>query len=99
MDDINKLVVECVGTFFLILIILHSLNDNRIGAIGICVTLLILIYLGGNISGANYNPAVTIAMILNNKINYMLGMLYIVAQLLGALLAVLFNNTILKAKN
>lgn len=99
MDDIHKLIVETIGTFVLLSVILHSANDNRIGPIGISSTLLAVIYLGASTSGAHYNPVVTVTMILNNKISANLGIFYILAQLFGGIFAFLFNKIILASKN
>jgi len=96
MSDIEKLILECVGTFVFLSVILHSTNDSRIGPIGIAVALLAVIYLGASISGAHYNPAVTFAMMMDKKITVYLGISYIIAQLMGALYAFLFNYLILK---
>ena len=60
----NKYIVEFIGTFFLILII--GLTGNPV-AIGLGLS--VLIYMGAHISGAHYNPAVTLAMFLNEEIS------------------------------
>jgi glycerol uptake facilitator-like aquaporin len=99
MENINKLIVETVGTFILLSVILHSLNDKRIGPIGISSTILAIIYLGSSTSGAHYNPVVTVTMILNNKISANLGIFYILAQLFGGIFAFLFNKIVLTSKN
>jgi aquaporin Z len=94
--DNNTLLVEFLGSFFFISIILHSIENKSIGAPGIAVALLATIYFGGTISGAHYNPAVTIAMMLENKLTIALGALFIISQIAGALVAVKFNANILK---
>ncbi len=96
MSDTQKLLVEAVGTFILLSIIFHSIDNPSIGPIGIAVALLTVIYLGGDISGAHYNPAVTFAMFMDNKIPMYLGLSYIVAQLIGAYGAYMFNKEVLK---
>ena len=53
----KKYIVELIGTFFLVLII--GLTENPI-AIGL--GLAVLVYMGAHISGAHYNPVVTLAM-------------------------------------
>jgi len=45
--------------------------------------LMVLIFMGGHVSGAHYNPAVTVAVFLRGKIAKGLGFWYIVFQLLG----------------
>jgi aquaporin Z len=99
MKYISELIVEGVGTFFFLTVILKSNADKTIGPIGVAVALLAAIYMGDTVSGAHYNPAVTASMILDNKITFYLGMCYIMAQLLGAFSAYLFNDIILRIKN
>jgi aquaporin Z len=94
--DNKKLLVEFVGSFFFIVVILNSMNDNKIGPHGIAIALLAVIYFGGNISGAHFNPAVTWAMILENKLAFNLGVSYIISQLSGAYTAYQFNSLVLK---
>jgi len=99
MEDLNKIIVEFIGTFILLSVILHSAHDKTIGAIGIAATVLAVISLGASISGAHYNPAVTFAMIFENKITTSLGLFYVLAQLLGAFSAFLFNHIVLSQNN
>lgn len=96
MSDTQKLLVEAVGTFVLLVIIFHSADNPLIGPIGIAVALLTAINLGVDISGAHYNPAVTFAMFIDNKIPMYLGLSYIAAQLIGAYSAYMFNKEVLK---
>ena len=78
----KKYINEFIGTFFLVLTI--ALTGNPI-AIGFVLT--VLVYMGGYISGAHYNPAVTLAMLLVKKIDKGEAMKYIIAQLLGGFIA------------
>ena len=75
----KKYIIECIGTYFLILII--GLTGNPI-AIGIGLS--ILVYMGAHISGAHYNPAVSLAMIIRGKITIMECLKYILSQCIGA---------------
>lgn len=92
----EKLIVEIIGTFLLICVILHSRTDNKIGYLGIAAALFVAINIGASISGAHYNPVVTFVMILENKITFTLGILYILAQITGAFTALKFNNMVLE---
>lgn len=60
------------------------------GVLGIAIAfgfvLLFLVYAIGGISGCHINPAVTIAMMATKKIEIGLGVLYMIAQVLGAIL-------------
>ena len=93
-----KLVVEAVGTFFFLSVILHSLNDSTIGPFGVATALLAVIYFGNSVSGAHFNPAVTFAMVTENRLPIAVGILYVAAQLIGAFGAVKFNHLVLKNK-
>lgn len=75
-------IIEFIGTFFLVLVITLSGNPLAIGSI-----LAAMIYMGGYISGAHFNPAVTLAVYLRGKIDRPLAVRYILFQILGALAA------------
>jgi aquaporin Z len=85
----NKLMMEFIGTFFLVLVISFTGNPMAIGVI-----LVALVYMGGYISGAHYNPAVTIALWIANKIESALAIKYIVVQILAGIVAAAFFNVI-----
>ena len=78
----KKYLTEFIGTFFLVLIIGLSKNPLAIG-----FGLTILVYMGAHISGAHYNPAVSLAMLLRKEINISDFIKYISSQVLGASLA------------
>ena len=59
----KKYLTEFVGTLFLVLII--GLTQNPL-AIGFGLT--ILVYMGAHISGAHYNPVVSLAMFITKEI-------------------------------
>jgi len=96
--DLVKVVVEILGTFFFLSVILQTLTDTSIGPIAVAVTLLSAIYFGASSSGAHFNPAVSFAMFMKNKMEMNLLVTYVLAQLVGAALAVKFNNFILAKK-
>ncbi len=77
-----KLLVEFVGTFFLVLVVALTGNPLAIGTI-----LMVMVYAGGHISGAHYNPAVTLGLLMSSKIKNGDAIGYILAQLLGAFVA------------
>jgi len=78
----NKYVVEFIGTFFLVLVVALSGNPLAVGAV-----LVALIYMGGYISGAHYNPAVTLAALIAKKIKAQEAGKYMLTQLFAAVLA------------
>lgn len=73
--------MEFFGTFFLVSGAIFA------GAIGATLALLVMIYAGGHISGAHFNPAVSVAMFMRGKITKSELPGYFSAQLLGAIVA------------
>lgn len=78
----KKLIIEFVGAFFLVLAVGMTGNPLIIGA-----TLMVMVYMGGHVSGAHYNPAVTFAVWMRKKISLEEGLQYMGVQLLGAVCA------------
>lgn len=78
----NKLIMEFIGTFFLVLTVALTGNPLAIGG-----ALVALVYMGGYISGAHYNPAVTLALLLNKKISGEDAKKYMLTQLLAGFIA------------
>lgn len=78
----KKYITEFIGTFFLMLTIGLTGNPLAIGA-----ALMVMIYAGGHISGAHYNPAVTLAVLIRGKISTGEAMVYMGSQLAGAVAA------------
>ena len=61
----KKYLVEFIGTFFLVLTIGMTVIDPDKGVIAplaIGATLMVMVFAGGHVSGAHYNPAVTLAV-------------------------------------
>lgn len=78
----KKLLVEFIGTFFLVLVVSLSGSPIAIGFI-----LMAMVYMGGYISGAHYNPAVTLGLWISKKIGRNEALQYMGTQLLGGLVA------------
>lgn len=76
----QKYFIEFLGTMFLVFVIFATGNYLAIAA-----ALAIGILLGGPISGAAYNPAVTIALMYAGRLPRADVVPYIVAQVAGAL--------------
>ncbi|KAF5728587.1 aquaporin NIP-type [Tripterygium wilfordii] len=84
-----------IGTYFLIFAGCGSVAVNKIyGSVtfpGICVTwgliVTVMVYTVGHVSGAHFNPAVTIALTIFRRFPYKEVPIYIVAQLIGSILA------------
>ncbi len=91
----RKLVVEAIGTFFLIFTIGMVIIDPGAGALAplaIGSVLMVMVYAGGHISGAHYNPAVTLAVFIRRKATLQEMFGYWVAQLVGAGIAATVVN-------
>jgi len=96
MTNTQKLLVEAVGTFVFLAVIFHSIDNPLIGPLGVSLALFTAINLGVDISGAHYNPAVTFAMFMENKITLYIALSYVTAQLIGAYAAYMYNKEVLK---
>ena len=77
--------IELICTFFLVLIIGMTGDPVAIG-----IGLIALVYFGGPISQAHFNPAITIVFYMRKRINIPEAMWYIGAQGVGAFLAAAF---------
>ncbi|MFM2095084.1 MAG: hypothetical protein RIS70_2208 [Planctomycetota bacterium] len=87
-----KYLVELIGTFFLVTTIGMTVIESGAGSLAplaIASALTAMIYAGGHISGAHYNPAVTLAVCMRGKCALRDVPGYVVAQLGGAVLAAL----------
>lgn len=89
----NKYLVEFIGTFFLVLTVVCAVNglgDNGFMApIAIGSALMVMIFAGGHISGAHYNPAVSLAVLIRGKMTMGDFLPYIIAQIVGGAAAAL----------
>ena len=79
---------EFIGTFFLVLTIgLAVLSGSPLAPLAIGSALMVMVYMGGHISGAHFNPAVTLAVWMRGKLPASQVIPYWVSQILGALVA------------
>src|SRR5689334_5359818 len=86
----NKYVTEFIGTFFLVLTIGCAVTLGASGVIpplAIGSALMAMIYAGGHVSGAHYNPAVTLGGWIRGRCPIGDVIPYWVAQILGAFVA------------
>lgn len=92
---VRKLVTEFIGTFFLVLtvgcaVVLSSdAARGIIPPLAIGSALMVMVYAGGHISGAHYNPAVSLAALVRGRLAAAELVPYWIAQVAGALLAAL----------
>jgi aquaporin Z len=89
----NRYVAELVGTFVLVFASCGSavLAGDKIGFLGVSLafglSLLAMVYAIGPVSGCHINPAVTVGALISKKMDAKYAPGYIVAQILGAILA------------
>ncbi|XP_015064471.1 probable aquaporin NIP-type [Solanum pennellii] len=92
----QKLIAEVIGTYFVIFagcgsVVVNKLYGGTITFPGISVTwgliVMVMVYTVGHISGAHFNPAVTITFSVFGRFPWKEVPFYIVAQLMGSILA------------
>lgn len=91
----QKVIAEVIGTYFVIFIGCGSVAVNKIyGSVtfpGICFTwgliVMVMVYSVGHISGAHFNPAVTVTFAIFRHFPLKQVPLYIAAHVLGSILA------------
>jgi aquaporin Z len=81
----RRYLTEFVGTlFFVMTIALIASRDHAMAPLVIGGALMVVVYMGGHISGAHYNCAVSVALFLRGKLARKDLLPYLVAQLAGA---------------
>ena len=86
----NKYIAEFIGTFFLVLTIGCTVIPGAAGVIpplAIGAVLMVMIYAGGHVSGAHFNPAVTLAVFIRGRCPAKDVIPYWVAQVLAGVVA------------
>lgn len=95
----RRLIAEAVGTFFLVLVaagggVVATLYSGTIGRSALVVApalmVMAVILAIGAVSGAHLNPVVSVAFALRNEFPWLRVPLYVVAQVIGAVLACCF---------
>ena len=90
----NKLITEFIGTFFLVLTIgctvIGTAGTGVIPPLAIGAVLMVMVFAGGHVSGAHYNPAVTLGVVVRGRCSASDAIGYIIAQCGGAIVAALF---------
>jgi aquaporin Z len=108
MFDLKKLTAELFGTFWLVLggcgsaVLAAAFPDVGIGLAGVSLafglTVLTMAFALGPISGGHFNPAVTLGLAAGGRFAWKDAPGYIVAQVVGAVLAALVLYTIASGK-
>src|SRR6059036_3046 len=100
MSRLSRYITELIGTFFLVLTIGCTVILGGAGVIpplAIGLALMVMVFAGGHVSGAHYNPAVTLGVLIRGKVNAADVVPYMVAQLAGAAIAALIVTKFLRA--
>jgi aquaporin Z len=92
-------IVEFIGTFFFILVIgltvvapmsgVSAPAADHMAPLAIGITLMVMVYAGGHISGGHYNPAVTLAVWMRGKCDTKDVLPYMASQVAGGIVAAL----------
>jgi MIP family channel proteins len=94
----RRALMEGIGTFALVsagcgAIITNTVHPGSLGSVGISLVfgliIMVMIYAGGHLSGAHYNPSVTLAFTLARHFPIRDALAYVAAQLIGATTAAL----------
>jgi aquaporin Z len=87
---VRKYLAEFIGTFFLVLTVGITVTKmNAFAPLAIGGVLMVMVYAGGHISGAHFNPAVTLAALVRGVISAVDAAAYVVAQVVAGVLAAL----------
>lgn len=94
----RKLVVEFIGTFFLVYTVCMATNPKTgagaLAPLAIGAVLMALVFAGGHVSGAHYNPAVSTAVLIRGRMAPGEWMAYVPTQLVAAVLAALLARVV-----
>jgi aquaporin Z len=85
---VSKLTAEFIGTFVLVLTVgLNVLGKSPAGAFSIAASLMCMICALGDVSGANFNPAVSLCLIINGALDATTAGMYMGVQIAGGVVA------------
>lgn len=91
----RKYVTEFIGTFGLVFTVgMAVFKAGSLAPLAIGAVLMVFVYAGGHISGAHYNPAVTLGVFLRGKMPATDVLAYWASQLAAALVAAWFARFI-----
>src|SRR4029079_7305228 len=91
----RKYVTEFIGTFFLTFAVgVAALSGSVFVPLAAGATLMVMIYAGGHISGAHYNPAVTLAALVRRRIGIGDAAAYWIAQVAGGVIAAVIARAV-----
>lgn len=90
--DTKKLIAEFLGVFALTyigcwVVVYRDINEIQSAGVAFAhgLTITVFTWITLDISGSHFNPAITLAMIVNNKIEWSLGIFYILTHFIGGM--------------
>lgn len=90
----QKAAAELIGTLLFVFAIVGAVNAGDFAALAIGFALMVLVYATGPISGGHLNPAVSFGALLRGAIDVKDFVVYVIAQLVGAVLGALLSMLI-----
>ena len=94
-ENYRNYITELIGTFLLVFVgtgaMVINTETGALGHVGVAICwgliVMVLVYALGDISGAHFNPAVTIAFVIAKRFSSKQLLPYVFFQFIGALLA------------
>jgi len=85
----SKYIAEFVGTFLLVFTVgCNVVKGNATWAVtSIACVLMVAIYALGGVSGANFNPAVSLSLAVSGKLDWVTALVYMILQIMGGVAA------------
>jgi aquaporin Z len=84
----RRYLTEFLGTYFLVVTVgFTAASGTLLAPLAIGAALMVMVYMGGHVSGAHYNPAVSLAVLIRGKLNPVDLLPYLVFQFAAGLAA------------
>jgi aquaporin Z len=95
----KKYLVEFIGTFFLVFTVGMTVRTGAaLAPLAIGASLMVMVFAGGHVSGAHFNPAVSLAVLIRGKMEAKDFIPYWLAQFLAAFVAALVVTRLIGSK-
>jgi aquaporin Z len=93
---VRKYLAEFIGTFFLVFTVCAAVvKGGDLAPLAIGSILMVMVYAGGHISGAHYNPAVTLGVLVRGRIGVTDAVTYWAVQFVAGALAALVAKLVI----